>query len=56
MGEEYFNEAPDKEVRIFFSISPGFESIARHHVPEPAEHVDWETVPIFAVSTELVPT
>ena len=45
MGEGHFDEASDKEVGIFFSTSsPSYESIARHHVPEPAEHVDWENL------------
>jgi len=50
MGEKYFDEASDKEVRMFLYTNPCFEPIARHHVPEPAEHVDWESVPIFAPS------
>ena len=56
MGEGHFDEASDKEVGTFFSTGPSFEPIARHHVPEPAEHVDWEAVPIIALSAALVPT
>ena len=36
--------------------SASFESIVRHDVLEPAEHVDWEAVPIVALSTAVVPT